>query len=571
MPLRSDVTQLTVDQSIQLCADQFEVGIAGTWPFEQRASLDAATVWTGLLDEEGDPQYVKHIADGVIDEIDLQASSRQMVSVIRGRDASAVAIDTTFYIEYGGPPDTSTPTSEGALAPIPGVTTVLRLPGKWFASAIARDLTQRIGLDLSWHVPDYELKVPFSVSGPVINALQELAAPFSQFEPSRVDVWVEGKTLIMRSRAGLIDSPAEGATPVQTFTIQSLMSQSLHLRHSTLPQTRVLRLTGAGQGGGICQSISEDSIETLFFDSTGSFITTRIVERTTRRDPDGAILKVVKETYTQTPGAEGQEALQTLRLSGLYKMIANWDTLFFDEDCNLLNTPREHGQKITIEAIDPDETISSLQPVEEHTVTFSYDENGFRTGQVTEKFVWNKEESRFDPLAKEVTRLQPKGILEYEQITDNYTAGENDWTLASSRKSPAGGHLPAGPGRALPNNVLSRNPAFVAEIIDNVPGARDFTYSNPNLTESQLAIIRQQAVDASGALELEVTFRASGIPWLRKGQRIRIKGLRNPDNDEILEAPLDTFLVTANKITLVESRDGSSYVSQVTAVNWSGA
>lgn len=566
MSVRANVTKFNIDQSLQLSADQFEIGVSGTWPFEERGSLSLLTeISSGLLDKNGDRQLVRHIKDGVVDEVELKLDSRTAGTTIRGRDAAAYAIDTTLYIQFGGAAIVEPAT--GLLAPLPGVTTVLHLPGTWTASAIARYLATRVGLEMAWQAPDYRFRESFSVSGTVLAAIQDLVAPFSQFEPSKVDVWTEGKTLMVRSRPGLAESPEPGApaVSVRSFEIRDLKARGVQFRSSVLSGIRVLRLTGAGQGaGGPCESITEDEVETLLFDATGDHVTTRVVERTTRRHPDEAILKVVKTTEKADPDS----VFGSLRLTQLEKTTCDHDRLFFDEDCNLLNTPREHRQLIEIEAIDPDSTISSLQPVEEHHVTFQYDGEGFRTTQATDKFTWNKDEKHFDPLSSEVIRLVPKGILEYEQITDNFVPGESGWTLQSSRKSPAGGHLPGGPGRSLPNNVSSKNPFHIEMIIDSDLGTKDFQYSNPNLDLGQLNTIRNQAVAASTARELEVTFTASGIPWLHKGQRIRIIGIQNPAGDVVLDTPLDTFLVMENRIDLEETRDGPLYTSQVRAVNW---
>ena len=570
--LRADVISFSVEQSVQLAADQYEVRLSTSQPFTGRAGVTLADLRSGLRGPGGGFNLVSHITDGVIDEYDMAVDPSGMTATVRGRDAMAAALDTALYISYGGvPPDPDAPPLPSPLAEIPGVTTVLTLPGTWRASAICRDLAQRVGLDCAYLAPDYTFKEPFDVSGSVLSAVQSVVAPFCHFEPFRVDIWVDGKTLMIRSRPGMATVPVPGSpvtTLANSIAAADLRASSLTFRAHDLDHTRIMRLIGAGKPfpGTPCSSIEETETEVLLFDKTGENVITRITERTTTRKPDNAVLKVVKETHSTLPATD--ESASITRLAAREVMFNEHDQLFFDEACNLLNSPKLHRTVVEVEAWqeDSENQVSggSLQPSEEHQITYQYDINGHLTAQVTDKSTYDQEAKKFVQVEREVRRYPETGILTYAEVVDSYTAGESGWLHKSRSTNPAGGHRPGGAGRSLPSNLNDKNPHFIAEIVDNVPGAKDFSFTDRNFTAVELEIVAGQCRASSGAEEVEVTFTAANIPWLRRGQVLTITGLVDENSASVV---LPRFMVFDNKIEFVESRS-PQYISQVRAIGW---
>src|SRR6266478_6623312 len=150
---------ITVDQTVMLGADQWELALNSSEPWRARSRVSSVDLSTGLIDALGDEQLVKQVTEGKTDEWELTFTPSQIIGTMRGRDAMAGALDTALMISYitGGrpfvppPPETLPP----GLQPIEGVTTRLYKPGTWRASTVIRDLAERVGLDLSYQAPDY--------------------------------------------------------------------------------------------------------------------------------------------------------------------------------------------------------------------------------------------------------------------------------------------------------------------------------------------------------------------------------------------------------------------------------
>src|SRR5882724_8846182 len=94
------VTSLQVDQSSQFVADQFEIQYQGDQYFFQRSKVSSATLRTGLLNDFDVPDLVTHIDAGTIDEWELVFTPNGTAGILRGRDASAIALDKALQITY---------------------------------------------------------------------------------------------------------------------------------------------------------------------------------------------------------------------------------------------------------------------------------------------------------------------------------------------------------------------------------------------------------------------------------------------------------------------------------------
>ena len=587
MPSRTDVVRFSIDQSLSLGADQFEITLISSQPFVQRAQINLATIKSGLVDALGASKLVEHITAGVVDEIDLQVSPSSMETTVRGRDAAALLLDTSINITYGGPIKTAADVAaqaalfaETSLADVPGITSSIEMPGVWTASGIVRNLATRVGLDVAYLCPDYTLREPFSVSGSILAAIQTLVAPFSQFEPSRVDVWVDGRTLMVRSRPGVGGGAGTAGTPVpgafNTFEARDGRITNLSFRHMTMGMTRVMRLTGRPDLSQrtACDFIVEETTENRGYDVRGE-VTSKVVTTTTTKKPLGHVLKVYEEIYgTKT---FDNVPLPGLTLLAVVKTTGTYDRPFYDENCNLLNSPKKRSEFVETDAYDlgdPDGTPSipaGLKPFQQKRVSFDYDESdgpgqpGTLLQQVTETVQYNKDERTFEPLERATMNLVPTGILEYTAVTKKFNA---DGTMISQTSSPAGGHRPGGGGRRPSSNVADAdNPFVIVELVDDDLHASDFQYDNKNLEDSHLRIIAQHCRDASGAEEIEVSFVAANIPWLRRGQMIQITNLDDENGDDI---PLAPMLVLEHRLEYDGSQN-PKYTSTVRAVSWTAA
>lgn len=573
----AEVYEASIDQSLQLCSDQFEIGIIGSRIYKDRRNVDVSIIKIGLLDAFGIPHTVIQLEDGKIDEFEIQLDKERLVGRVRGRDAGAEIIDTALYITYqaGGLDwqQFNTPTTaeqaflDTLLPDIPGVTRRLFLPGTWRASTICADLAARRGLDCVYQAPDYVLREDVEVNGPALGAIQGILASFSHFEPSKIDVWVAGKTLVIRQRPGLAESPLAGSEDpglLNTFSVTDVRIQSFQLRAKFLDSIRILRLQGAPEvAGGSCATlIFKVSTEELT-DSTGR-IATRINETRTVRLPDNAVLAITKEVYDTINSTLIERTNQ----------INAWDDLIFDQNCRIMNSPLQRFQSNEITQLDTEDNL--MRPFQRAKVRFSYDEHGVLTLQESITEQYNKEENLYRELGKEIHTYRENGVKQWEMTVANYAftategadgpTGAGSYALVSRRSAVASGFRPGGPGRAPKDTGVDRPGVTIVELIDNVPGAKDFSLQDANLQRAELEIIKKQAKDSSGAMEYEMKIVALNIPWLRRGQMVQITDLKDETGADL---PLQKALVSELRTTYIEGDNNPSSISEFKALYWS--
>jgi hypothetical protein len=558
------VDRISTDGSIQLLCDQWELGITSSDVWRARARANGVNIRVGLLDDLGDRQLVDHISAGKIDEWDLDVTPFGIRGQIRGRDAAAFLLDTTLYITYlagGLPPDLPAPEAlPPGLQPIPGVTQRLYLPGTWRASTIITDLARRCGLTCSYQAPDYIVRDDLEVNGPVLQVIQTLIQPFSFFEPYKIDVWVTGSTLNVRQRQGLVESPGPlGPTPgdLNTITAHDARIQSLTIRARYLDFIRLFRATGGptgpcASGADLLEAFSEQY--DTFEGGTSSRVTI-----------SGRKIKVLSAIFDQTKEVYN---LDTFRLESRETTTNTWQPIVFDANCRMVNSPKRTSSQIYVESADPDTHLLAASKL--ITISYSYDTENFLTLQVsaTQEVI----DGEFQTTAKEVTRIVDNGIKEFNSETSTYER-DSDGNLShvSTRSGQGGGHRPGGPGRAPKSNIMLSAGGiipYVAKVIDDVPGAKDFSLNNTNLSQAQLNTIYDQAVASSGCFEYEVMFTAANIPWIKKGQMLHLTDLH--DEGGVREIVIRTFLVVEAKVEYDNSDvNNPRSLSQVRGVFWS--
>jgi hypothetical protein len=193
--------------------------------------------------------------------------------------------------------------------------------------------------------------------------------------------------------------------------------------------------------------------------------------------------------------------------------------------------------------------------------SMSYGDDGYMRADTTTKEVFDS--SGASTSTTDVKTYKRNGLHMYEitQIRDD----------GSVQRTHANGTPPGGPGRGrvlvpgLNAGAGAGSPVVYATVISSQPGARDVTVSNNNLTQAHLGVIAAQAAEASGATEVEVSFTAANIPWLRRGGGLALTGLTDEGGGPIA---LSNFLITEVKHEYREGDAAPTYLTHVRASYW---
>jgi hypothetical protein len=547
-------SEINVDQTVQLASDQYEVALNGAEAFVNRGALSPATIETGFLDDDLQQNFLTNMTSGVIDEVELHVTPDDQTSVVRGRDAAALAIESSVYVTYVlNQPVQSAPTASAipgfpSLPYTPGVTVPLPVFGKQTARDIAEDLCERVGLSVSFGAPNYRMRENFAVNGSVISALQQLVNPFNYFEPSAYDIWAEGGLVVIRSR--------ETAGPGIDLDAHDARVTDLVIRARGLSSIRVLRLEGSrtGASGGVAVTGFDDT-ETVDELEEGGVIVSRIVTREHTRQIDRAVLSQTVETWKL-------DADDQLVLTAVDSIQSNWDAPEVVFPNTIVNSPKENERTITREGLDED---GNIVPVSRTRISQSYDEDGYLRAQNTTKEDWDADAAsgagQFVRSESETKTYRRSSMGSYQITTTQFDA---DGAPGATRRTTANGTPPGGPGRGVGSNAdVTEEQVVYATVISNDPGARDITITNKNLLAEHLAIIAGQATRASGATEVEASFTAAGMPWIHRGQTLVLTGL---DDDLGYDIPLQPFLVVEAKLEYRENSENPTYLTHVRGV-----
>lgn len=570
---------LNVDQTVQLAADQFEVAFNNSTPFVDRPT--GADMSTGLLDPYDPylaPIFVNHIAGGVMDEHELHVTPSSMISVLRGRNAMAFALETTVYVTYsvafeqdGNPPPSGTLAIQGfpQLTAIPGVTVPLTLHGQWRVSQIIKDLCQRAGLGVSYGGPDYQLREDTVVNGPILGAIQSLIEPFNHFEPSKMDMWVESGILIIRPRGTAGPGAASQILDAHDTRITDLM-----IRQRYLNTIRVLRLVGSRTGTNLNVAIDPGSRTDVTTDETVDPTTNAVTLKTVTTSLIRILDNAVKSQTVQVFGdkVNDQGVLTRGALISEKAIVADWDDLVLGYPNVVVNQPKQHSQVTTEsgfnQAIGSEHT--ELVPMNRTTVLHKYSLTGYLTLQDTKKEIWDTTPTPFGVVgwildSREAKAYEDNGAGMYQITTTQFGA---DGTPGDVRRTTANGTRPGGPGRktSAGKSANSDETVTYATVISLAAFAKDLTIQNKSLLQEHLTLIARQAVASSGKTEVEVSFTAAGMPWIKRGQFLQITGLHREDGTTLI--PLGAGLVTEARIEYRETKDGPTYKSMVKYVYW---
>lgn len=562
------VAEIRVDQSTQLLSDQWDIALTSSDPWRARSDSGVVDISTGLINALNNPDLVKHIKDGKVDEWELVIEPHRIIGRMKGRDASGVLADTSLYISYqtGGIPLPETPDEDlpECLQAIPGVTQKITLTGAWRAKTIIEDIAQRVGLTCSYQAPDFVLRETVDINGPALAAIQQIIAPFQTFEPYKIDVWVEGTTLNVRQRQGTLEHPGQGG-PVpgglNTIDIASARVLQLKITARFLDDIRIFRATGrvTANCGGTQGPHFDPMAPGAQFDSAydqvpnpgGGYVTTF----TRWRKDDHATFDVQVTTSDGTQTVSRKTTVNT------------WEDPLYDTNCNMINSPKQTSSQTLVEALTESEGGGGLTMREVGRITdrFFYDDDGFLKSQETvENIVSN---GKYVGSDYKLMKYIDDGLKIYKAVRQAFSTDETGaiTSVGSHESGMASGHRPGGPGRGPNRNTTKVPRACAAAVIDNVPGAKDVTITSDSLTQSDLNLLLEYARNTSGAWEHQVQFSAVNIPWLRKGMILEITGIEDENGDPLEFQPM---LVMENRIEYVENSNTPQYLSHVTAIWW---
>lgn len=570
---------LNFDQTVQFTSDAFDIELNSSQAYLER--VEFAALSAGLLDPYLVPELVNLISGGVVNEVQLHVFDKKLVSVVRGRDQAFYASDTSVNVVYsvkvGTVPTVPTSVPGFPLIPvIPGVTVPLTIVAAWRASQIAQDLCRRVGLTCVWEAHDYLMREDTVVNGPILPAIQRLIEPFSHFERSKTDIWVEGRVMTVRARQ---EAPSGGvAVDAHDARIIDLV---LRARYTNF--IRLLKLTGSRTGTSPYVSVDPGDQDFVTENETlhpvSHAVTARTITTRTVRKLDNACKREVVETYRDallSVGTAGQFQLLPMHLVARETTVSDWDDLALAFPNVILNKPKENSRVTTREIFDPNGGSSSLLgqlvPQTRTSIMNDYDGEGYVRMQDTRKEVWDLLPGSTGlgktwVLSKmETKKYDRNGAGMYQITTTQYGS---DGVAGDSHRTIANGTPPGGPGRGSAGGSFEGTPISYGILISQQPGAKDITIDNPNLLLTDLLIIAAQARAASGATEVEINFTAAGMPWIKRGQFIHLTNLFAEDGTTPIATK--TALVSEARVEYREQGEEPTYLTYVKALYWDDA
>jgi len=547
-----------VQSDLDIAADGYTVVEAGAATFLAASLGQQMTLAAGLVDPAtGTPYTVQHVV-GRIDEYTLTVGPSSIVGSYRGRDQMALVLEGTFRkVYFRSQPDQKT---QDALAAKDTDWTV----GTYTARQVAIDVVQSLGLALAWQARDYQLWETFEAVGNAGEILRRLVEPWAQVPMFRVDLFADGATIVARERVNPLG-------PVDlTMTAKEARRAQLAIRkRPTQPYGRVT-LKGRAEpvgltqvGGPVVWQPSEvtktETSET--FDAAGAPLT-RVTTQKIFRMPEKVLLRWVESEYAVS-GAE--ERLLRREVGGNI-----YETTLYDER-GPSSQPRRLSSSKIVEGIHPDTPRKTWREVAGEYVAFGYEEDGFQTITTTKKSQLDLQANKFRETERTVKSLKEVEHLMVEERTYVYAVDEDgNLTPKSSETQVSAGLAPGGrrPPRTLVSGATgteaSRAPVELEEVISTDARARDVAYSNPHLSQADLAYLMDKFRRASGKWEWDLDLPGVAVPWLRKGSILHITGLTEADG--VTPIPLQPALITEHALAVDESGTAPSMTMRAKAV-----
>jgi hypothetical protein len=564
-----------IRSTLEYTADHFTLSFTGSEPFRTKTVTDTVTLTIGFLDNLNAPQTIISLDDGFTDEFEITITPNKISGVKNGRDKGAAALDGKFnkrYYRYPQvPPPTPQPEFDSFGHLIPPVPFVV---GQFNASQIATEAAAHAGLGLAWGCPDYQLQSTFFASGRVIDTIRKLVRPFTFVAPFQTDIFVEGNSLVIRPRRGL--NPA----PDYTISMTDMKRESATLRVRKTQKYGLVTMLGMAnalnQTGNVFvegQLVLVDTQESFAPDGT---LMSRVVTTSTYSTPSKNLLEMIKETYTQASDGGGGGVFLTRRDT----TENQWEPVLIDTAGPV--TQKKHiSQSVQSEGFDDNGNWTTLERTE---TGYAYDGNGFELGETTIVSVLDQEANppQLVPTSMTIKTMRDVATLITEETTEVYqftneATSQFGGTFQSSITRPVlvsrdtqqqAGTRPGGPGRARPltvGNDVGQQTAL-SLLVSTDPFSVDVQESVPDLNRAQCLTILSQFQTASYVWQYEAVFQGVNMPWIQRGQYLKIEGITAEDGSAIT---LPSMLVLEVEADYDESSQKAKSVASIRCIGWS--
>lgn len=558
-------TSARIQSSLQQPTDQWEAAFPGDAEYVNMDPARTVDIEIGLLDAAGEPQTLRAITGGVVDEYRLEVLTNGVVSHLKGRDAGAVLLDTEFKTLYQRFPgqDVATPAD------------VTIEVGVFRAKQVAEAIISSAGLIPAWQCRDYELWEDLDATGRRIDILRRLVDPWCAVEPSRVDVFVDGNVVYLRQRVAF---PATADYVLQyqaAAAAPHIRCLNVNVRKTRLPLIGELTLLGraeAGQTGssfdpGPGSNVPSTSVEVIPFtrevaedggvtftpgtatqvaaarsyDKSGRLVA-RVETASTYQIPNQVLLRTQKDTYALVGGDEKQTKREVKTI--------DYQPFTYDAK-GPTNSPMPTYEFAAVYSWVRELAMGTTEMMEvsvfkqnkEETTSYAYDRDNYLTTAATE--TKEEKDKALVPTKLLVKSYQDTGPQAYTIQTDRYTYVEGalpgtwDLILTQSDLTPATGHRPGGPNRPATKPMNSDMAGLITipraqqATLSTDPKAKGTSAGSPHMSEADLAFIAAQHAEASGLVECELSLTALSMPWIRRGSIIEITGVTNQDGDPV--------------------------------------
>jgi hypothetical protein len=565
-----------IDSTVEYATDHFDVTFIGSEPFRTKTKTDTVDISVGFLTGTGLPSTITFVDGGFVDEFEVEVDPFRIVGHKHGRDAIAFAMDSFFEKRYYRYPETipvAVPEfdSTGVQTPTSFPNVPPAVVGNFFASKIARDAVESIGLTLNWGIPDYIVQKSFFASGRVIDTLKRLIRPFSTVAPFQADIISRGSTILIQQRKGV-------DVPVADFSISMKDMKRESMTARVRKTNRYRRVTLSGKPNNTDQS------GTVFIE--GELSLTRTDETFAS---SGALLsRTVTETKLSTPSNNMLTQVVTKYLPDSHNSLqmVSRQTTTNEWEAVLIGNIGPIGQKKLISSI----VVSEGFDKNKHWVTlaqtdvgYSYDGDKFETGQTTvvKKLNQSKTPNVLEPNSQVIITKARIGTLLVETVTETYGYKKNTQNvlvpfLKSRVSDQQGGTPPGGPGRAQPQvRGLDAGAAlFIVRTIDP-DGFVDVTESFPDLPlrpeagGANLLQIMDYYRKANYVWEYEVIFQGVNMPWIQRGIYLQITDVRS-ESDPSDPIVLPIMLVVDVETNYTEEKpEESKSMAKIRCLGWS--
>jgi hypothetical protein len=544
-------SRFSVNSVLESVPDTFDAEFPDNGVFAAATEAERWTLTAGYLDALSAEQVIAQLRDGVVDVWGLRVLPNELRSTIRGRDAAAHLLDRQIRRRF-------------LRAPRPAVLEQIDVAdqeeieeseGQFLASHIATTIADDLGFSMQWQVEDYTLQEDFEAIGTAIDILRQLAAPWSQTEPGRVDIWSDGEVIFIRQRPATLVAEA-------TYTVDNDKIRSVEVEKRILPRVKRLVLRGqrlpqGGEGGVFVGGFTKEFVTDEFVAPAGGQNGSRVVTVEQRRMPDDLLLEQFVRRW-QIDAATG-----TTRVTSEETLFQEWEDSIYDRGVPVNQPQLQNTIKETISSTATSDGELVFSHREE--CAYSYDSDRFLSAKLTRRF---RPDS--DGVPQEYERETEKNSDEsplstVQTITVEGKDDEDRWFVKRSFTGRGSGFRVGGVRPPLSGTKAELTPVtLIEDDMSADPRALTVELDLRHFTLTQLQAVRDRIQAANDLTEHEVTFITS-LPQIHKGQVIALTGVKNAAGASITFQPM---LVTGASVRYDESREAARLVTTITAKYW---